>query len=142
MEIHSPEFKEKSRIALHDVNLQKALSNLKAGFPVKRSTAVARMPEFEQLRDEATALKNHILENLDIYLEQFEANVIKNGGHVHWCRTPDDACKKILEICKDVDAKTVTKGKSMVSEEINLNDYLQKNGVEPIETDLGEYILQ
>ncbi len=77
MEIHSPEFKEKSRIALHDVNLQKALSNLKAGFPVKRSTAVARMPEFEQLRDEGTALKNHILENLDIYLEQFEANVIK-----------------------------------------------------------------
>ena len=142
MEIHSPEFKEKSSIALHDVNLQKALGNLKAGFPVKRSTAVARMPEFEELRDEGTALKNHILENLDVYLEQFEANVIKNGGHVHWCRTPDDACKKILDICQDVGAKTVTKGKSMVSEEINLNDYLEKNGVEPIETDLGEYILQ
>ncbi|BBB30590.1 LutB/LldF family L-lactate oxidation iron-sulfur protein [Neptunomonas japonica] len=142
MQITSPAFKENARIALHDAGLQKALGNLKEGFPVKRSTAVARMPEFEQLRDEGTTLKNHILENLDIYLEQFEANVIKNGGHVHWCRTPEDACKKILDICKEVDAKTVTKGKSMVSEEINLNDYLEKNGVEPIETDLGEYILQ
>lgn len=142
MQINSPAFKENARIALHDVNLQKALGNLKAGFPTKRAAAVARMPEFEQLRDEGTALKNHILENLDIYLEQFEENVVKNGGHVHWCRTSEDACKTILDICKEVDAKTVTKGKSMVSEEINLNDYLEKNGVEPIETDLGEYILQ
>lgn len=142
MDIHSPQFKENARIALHDVSLQKALGNLKAGFPTKRAAAVARMPEFETLRDQGTALKNHILEHLDIYLEQFETNVVKNGGHVHWCRTSEDACKTILDICREVDAKTVTKGKSMVSEEINLNDYLEKHGVEPVETDLGEYILQ
>ncbi|WP_027859438.1 LutB/LldF family L-lactate oxidation iron-sulfur protein [Marinobacterium jannaschii] len=142
MQIKSPDFKKNARIALQDVGLQKALGNLKAGFPVKRSIAVDRMPEFEDLRDEARDLKNHILGNLDIYLEQFESKVIENGGHVHWCRTAEDAQKKILEICQEVDAKTVTKGKSMVSEEINLNEYLEANGVQPIETDLGEYILQ
>jgi len=142
MQINSPHFKESAKIALHDVGLQKALGNLKAGFPTKRAAAVARLPEFDQLRDEAAALKNHIIENLDIYLEEFEANVLKNGGHVHWCRTADDACKTVLDICKEVDAKTVTKGKSMVTEEINLNDFLERNGIEPVETDLGEYILQ
>ncbi len=142
MQIKSPEFKANARIALHDVNLQKALGNLKAGFPGKRAAAVARMPEFEGLRDEARDLKNHILENLDIYLEQFESKVVENGGQVHWCRTSDDACKTILDICRQVDAKTVTKGKSMVSEEVNLNEYLEKNGIQPVETDLGEYILQ
>lgn len=142
MQIQTPEFKQNARIALKDENLQKALGNLKAGFPTKRAAAVARMPEFEDLRDQGAALKNHIIEHLDLYLEEFETNVTKQGGHVHWCRTSDDACKTILDICKQVDAKTVTKGKSMVSEEINLNDYLEKNGVEPIETDLGEYILQ
>lgn len=142
MQINSPAFKENARIALHDANLQKALGNLKAGFPGKRAAAVAKLPEFEQLRDQGSALKNHILEHLDIYLEQFESKVISNGGQVHWCRSSEDACQTILDICRDVDAKTVTKGKSMVSEEINLNDYLEQHDIEPIETDLGEYILQ
>ena len=142
MQIKSPEFKENARIALKDVGLQKALGNLKAGFPTKRAAAVERMPEFEDLRDQARDLKNHILENLDIYLEQFESKVVENGGHVHWARTSEDACKTILDICQQVGAKTVTKGKSMVSEEVNLNEYLEKNGIEPVETDLGEYILQ
>jgi L-lactate dehydrogenase complex protein LldF len=142
MQITSPAFKQNARIALKDAGLQKALGNLKAGFPVKRAQAIARLPEFDALRDEARDLKNHILENLDIYLEQFESKVQQQGGHVHWCRSSDEACKTILDICQQVDAKTVTKGKSMVSEEINLNDYLVKNGVTPVETDLGEYILQ
>lgn len=142
MEIKSPEFKQNARIALEDANLQRALGNLKAGFPQKRAAAVARLPEFDQLRDEARDLKNHILEHLDLYLEEFEKNVVANGGTVHWCRTAEDARKTILDICKEQDAKTVTKGKSMVTEEINLNDYLEENGVTPVETDLGEYILQ
>lgn len=142
MQIESPAFKENARIALHDADLQKALGNLKAGFPTKRAAAIERMPEFDSLRDEAMQLKNHIIENLDLYLEQFEENVTKQGGHVHWARTSDDACKTILDICRQVGAKTVTKGKSMVSEEVNLNEYLEANGVTPVETDLGEYILQ
>lgn len=142
MQIRSPEFKENARIALKEEGLQRALGKLRAGFPEKRAIAVERMPEFHDLRDEARDLKNHILENLDIYLEQFESKVQENGGHVHWARTGDDANKIILDICKQVNAKTVTKGKSMVSEETNLNEYLEANGVQPVETDLGEYILQ
>lgn len=142
MNITSPDFKENARIALKDVELQEALSQFKYGFPVNRANAIKRLPEFDQLRDSARVLKNHIIENLDIYLEQFESKVIENGGHVHWCRTAEDANKTILDICQQVNAKTVTKGKSMVSEEISLNDYLEANGIQPVETDLGEYILQ
>jgi len=142
MQINTPFFKQRAHDALADENLQKALAKLKTGFPEKRAIAVDRMPEFEQLRDEGRDLKNHILEHLDLYLEQFESKVIENGGHVHWARTTDDANQIILDICKQVDAKTVTKGKSMVTEEIGLNDFLEQNGVQPIETDLGEYILQ
>ncbi|WP_210398194.1 LutB/LldF family L-lactate oxidation iron-sulfur protein [Motiliproteus sediminis] len=142
MQIHSPEFKQRAGDALDNANLQRALGNLRDGFPQKRAAAVARMPEFEQLRNEGRDLKNHILANLDFYLEQFEDNVIKQGGQVHWARDGEEARRAILEICRNAGAKTVTKGKSMVSEEINLNDYLEANGVKPVETDLGEYILQ
>ncbi|MBS98362.1 MAG: iron-sulfur cluster-binding protein [Oceanospirillaceae bacterium] len=142
MQVRSPEFKESARIALTDANLQKALGNLKAGFPAKRATAAARLPEFEALRDQARDLKNHIIEHLDLYLEEFERNVTANGGTVHWCRTAEDARQTILQICREQGAKTVTKGKSMVTEEIGLNEYLEKQGIEPVETDLGEYILQ
>lgn len=142
MQINSPNFKQSAKIALHDAGLQKALGNLRSGFPVKRAIAVNRMPEFEQLRDEGRDLKNHVIANLDFYLEQFETNVTKNGGKVHWARDGEEARRAILDICRNADAKTVTKGKSMVSEEIDLNDYLEKHGVQPVETDLGEYILQ
>ncbi|WP_315980553.1 LUD domain-containing protein [Aliamphritea spongicola] len=84
------------------------------------------MPEFEALRDQGRDLKNHILEHLDLYLEQFESKVTENGGHVHWARTGEDANQIILDICKQVNAKTVTKGKSMVSEETGLNDFLKR----------------
>jgi L-lactate dehydrogenase complex protein LldF len=142
VEIKSPEFKASAKIALKDVSLQKALGNLRDGFPGKRAAAVARMPEFDQLRDQARDLKNHTIENLDFYLEQFESNVIKQGGQVHWALDAQAANQAILEICRNADAKTVTKGKSMVSEETGLNDFLEANGIQPVETDLGEYILQ
>ncbi|GGB82882.1 iron-sulfur cluster-binding protein [Marinobacterium zhoushanense] len=142
MEVTSQDFKKNAHIALHDAKLQRALGNLKAGFPGKRAAAIARLPEFDALRDQARDLKNHILAHLDLYLEEFENNVTAQGGTVHWCRTAEDARKTILEICRQQDAKTVTKGKSMVTEEIALNEYLEANGVTPVETDLGEYILQ
>ncbi|MDX1654032.1 MAG: LutB/LldF family L-lactate oxidation iron-sulfur protein [Candidatus Competibacteraceae bacterium] len=142
MLVTSPAFKENARKALSDAPLQRALGNLRAGFPGKRAAAIARMPEFDALRDQGRDLKNHILANLDFYLETFERNVVKNGGHVHWAENGAEANRIILDICRKVNAKTVTKGKSMVSEETGLNDYLESNGIEPIETDLGEYILQ
>ncbi len=142
MQATSRQFKSNAHQALRNPALQRALGNLRSGFPGKRAAAVARMPEFEELRDTGRDLKNHVLENLDFYLERFEARVVENGGHVHWARDGEEACKTILEICRDAGARTVTKGKSMVSEEIGLNDYLEAHDVEPVETDLGEYILQ
>ncbi|MDF1791965.1 MAG: LutB/LldF family L-lactate oxidation iron-sulfur protein [Thalassobaculaceae bacterium] len=142
MQSTSKQFKDNAHHALNDATLQRALLNVKTGFQEKRAQVVAGLPEFEALRDTGRDIKNHVLANLDFYLERFEENVTANGGHVHWCRTPAEAREKILEICKRREAKTVTKGKSMVAEEIGLNEYLEENGVEPIETDLGEYIIQ
>ncbi|TVO67899.1 LutB/LldF family L-lactate oxidation iron-sulfur protein [Denitromonas ohlonensis] len=142
MEFRSPEFKTRAVHALHDANLQKALSNTKAGFVVKRAQAAAEMPEFEALRDTAAEIKNHVLANLDHYLEKYEAAVTAAGGHVHYATDAEDARRIILGICKKANAKRITKGKSMVSEEMGLNEALIADGYEVVETDLGEYIIQ
>jgi L-lactate dehydrogenase complex protein LldF len=143
MEATSRTFKENARHALGDERLQRALGMLmREGFPARRARAVARLPEFEALREEGKAIKDHVLENLDFYLETFERNVIASGGKVHWCRTAEEARGTVLAICRALDAKLVTKGKSMIGEEIAINDYLEANGITPVETDLGEYILQ
>ena len=142
MEIKTENFSRAANEAISDSHLQQALKNLKKGFAAQRVQAIANLPEFYDLTEQATQVKNEVLQNLDTYLNCFEEKVIENNGQVHWASTAEDACEAVLNICKAVNAKTVTKGKSMVSEEINLNEFLQKNGIEPIETDLGEYILQ
>jgi len=142
MDSETRSFKENAREALEDGNLQNALYKLTRGFPVKRLQAAARLPEFEALRDQARAIKNHVLDNLDLYLERFEEKVVAEGGQVHWCRDAEEARQAILGICRDAGAKTITKSKSMIGEEIAINDFLDDNGVTPIETDLGEYIIQ
>ncbi len=138
----SPAFKENARRAIADPALQKALARSGSQFVARRAFAVAALPEFEQLRDIAREIKNHALAHLDFYLEEYEAKVIASGGTVHWCATADEARAAVLEICRHSDARTVTKGKSMISEELDLNDHLERNGIQPVETDLGEYILQ
>ena len=142
MLITSPEFKSNSRAALADPQLQKALVNVRSGFIEKRQKAVDALPEFEALRENARDIKNHVLENLDLYLEAYEKKVVQSGGHVHWAQTAEDARNAILGICRGVNARVVTKGKSMITEEIALNDFLEANGIVPVETDLGEYIIQ
>lgn len=136
------DFKDNARVALANAGLQSALGKMETGFVVNRANAAARLPEFEALRDQGRDIKNHTLQHLDFYLESFEANVLAAGGKVHWAATPEDARQIILEICQSVDAKTVTKGKSMIAEEIGLNDFLEENDIAPVETDLGEYIIQ
>ncbi len=135
-------FKENSRAAMANPALQTALGNLKTGFSERRAQAVARLPEFDRLREEATAIKNHSLDNLAFYLERYEEKAVAAGAKVHWCRDAAAARETILRLCQSLQAKTVTKGKSMITEEIGLNDFLQSHGVTPVETDLGEYILQ
>jgi L-lactate dehydrogenase complex protein LldF len=122
--------------------LQRALQNVKRGFVDKRQAARAKLPEFDTLREEARAIKDHTLSHLDLYLETYERKVAESGGQVHYAPTAEDARAIILALCQEAGAKLVTKGKSMVSEEIGLNAHLQAAKIEVVETDLGEYIVQ
>jgi L-lactate dehydrogenase complex protein LldF len=144
MSVHttSPQFKENAHEALHDPALQKALNNMRTGFIERRALAAAELPEFEALRDSARDIKKHTLQHLDLYLEAYEKKVTEAGGYVHFCRTPAEANAAVLSICKARSARIVTKGKSMISEEMGLNDALMAEGINPVETDLGEYIIQ
>lgn len=128
--------------ALDDDRLQAALNYVTGptGFPAKRLRGMDSLPEYEDLKLEGQAIRNHTIANLDAYLERFEENVLKAGGQVHWASTPEQARDIVAEICQD--AKIVTKGKSMITEEIDLNHHLEGKGIEVVETDLGEYIVQ
>ena len=138
----SHRFKDNAHRALGDAQLQKALGHVKKNFVERRAAAAARLPEFEALRDRAREIKDHVLEHLDFYLERFESKVIAAGGQVHWCEDAEAARQTILRICRSVDANLVTRGKTMIGEEIALNDFLEAQGITPVETDLGEYIIQ
>ena len=144
MTVHttSPQFKANAHAALGDAQLQKALGNVRSGFIDKRAKAAAKLPEFEALRDSARDIKDHVLAHLDLYLEAFEARVTAAGGKVHFARTADEANALVLEICARAGAKTVTKGKSMISEEMGVNAAIEGAGMVVVETDLGEYIIQ
>ena len=136
------DFPSRSSHALLDENLRDALNRAKTGFLENRRLAFEQLPEEQQIRDKAREIKDHTLAHLDYYLEQFEANVTRNGGQVHWASTPEEACDIVVKICRQAEARRVTKGKSMISEEIALNDALIAAGLEVVETDLGEYIIQ
>jgi L-lactate dehydrogenase complex protein LldF len=140
--ITAQNFKANARHALDDPQLQRALNHVRSNFIDKRAKAAAALPEFEDLRDAGRAIKDHALAHLDLYLEAYEARVNAAGGHVHFAETAEDARRIILGICQGAGARTVTKGKSMISEEIGLNEHLETNGITPVETDLGEYIIQ
>ncbi len=142
MQSSAKSFKINSKRAIADPKLQDALGRLSTGFAARRRAAFERLPEFDALRADARRIKDSTLENLDFYLERFEAKVREAGGRVHWASDGAAAREIILDICRAAGARTVTKGKSMIAEEIALNEHLQRNAVRPVETDLGEYILQ
>jgi L-lactate dehydrogenase complex protein LldF len=137
----TPKFKANVHEALHDARLQRAMPHA-GNFVPRRAAAVARMPEFEALRDSARDIKNHTLAHLDLYLEAYEKKVREAGGFVHYARDAAEARQIFLDLCEARGAKAVTKGKSMISEEIGLNAAMEAVGIEAIETDLGEYIIQ
>ena len=136
------DFPARARAALRNPELAQAMTRARTGFIDRRLAAVGSLPEYESMRRTAREIKEHTLHHLDYYLERFEQRVQEHGGHVHWASTPAEACAIVIDICRAADAKQVTKGKSMVAEEIALNDALEAAGFEPIETDLGEYIIQ
>ncbi len=109
----------------------------------------AKVPEGKQqftqmltARERAKNVKWRALETLDQQLEEFELQFTRRGGKVIWAETAQQACDEILKICEARNCKTLVKSKSMVTEEIHLNDFLEKNKIESVETDLGEYIQQ
>jgi L-lactate dehydrogenase complex protein LldF len=135
-------FKDNAHRALDDPTLQQALGLARSGFQQKRADAAARLPEFDDLRDAAAALKDHTLAHLDLYLEAFEQRFVEQGGTVHFARDDAEARAIVLRLCREAGASSVTKSKSMIAEEIGLNEALEAAGIARVETDLGEYIVQ
>ena len=135
-------FDRHARAALADGQLRGALRQATTLFGERRQAALATAPDWEGARDRARAIKDETLLHLDRYLEEFSANAERAGARVHWARDAAEACAVIGRIAEQRGARTVVKSKSMASEEIHLNAALTARGIEPIETDLGEYIVQ
>ena len=108
---------------------------------VKRDRAAAAVPEWEALRERAAAIKAHTLAHLDEYLEQFERNALAHGAQVHWARTPTSTTGSCSGSCSRRRARVV-KSKSMLTEECGPQPYLENGGIEVVDTDLGERIVQ
>jgi len=137
-----PAFPEAAKQAVADTQLRANLTHATHTIRAKRARAVAELADWEQLRQAAKAIKDHTLANLDTYLIQLEENVTKAGGHVHWARDADEANRIVAGLVKAVKADKVVKVKSMTTQEIGLNDALAAQGIEAIETDLAELIVQ
>lgn len=139
----SSPFRQKICQALADPTLQLALDNNADRRNAARRTVYQSLPEdLQAMRQKAHAVRAKVIANLDRYLEEFIANAQRNGFIVHRAKTAAQAVQIVLEIARDHQAKRIAKSKSMVSEEIELNPALQQAGLEVIETDLGEYIVQ
>lgn len=140
----SAPFEEKIRGTLSDPALQLAIYTATGRLKDKRTEVVADavLPEYQELRAQANALKKHTIDNLDYYLEQFEANVAARGGKVVYCKDAAEVADFTLGLAKERGARLMVKSKSMTTEEIDFNERLEHHGLEAVETDLGEYIIQ
>lgn len=134
-------FKARAGQKLADVRLQKNLKRLSQKFVTARSVAIQEI-DFEATRSAAVERRDRAISRLDLYLELFEKNATATGATVLYAESAAEASELVVQIARRHEAKTVTKSKSMVSEEMALNEALRAAGVEPVETDLGEYILQ
>ena len=135
-------FNEKSKETLLDSQIQKNLSGLYEGFHSARIKASSDTDDWAELQSKGRAIKEEVINNLDKYLELLESKIVSSGGVVHFAETAEDATQYVINLAKSKDVKTVVKSKSMLSEEMSLNEELIKNGIDPYETDLGEYIVQ
>ncbi len=137
-----PAFAARAAAALGDRHLQEALGIATTKFIGLRRESFAGFPEGDVLRDRARAIKEATLQRLDEHLGRLADRVEERGGHVHWAATADEAREIILRLCRDRGVRMAVKSKSMATEEIELNEALEGAGVTPVETDLGEYIIQ
>jgi L-lactate dehydrogenase complex protein LldF len=140
--VPSQDFKARARAALDDPKLRSSFRGAMDFLQTKRRTQFPDDDELQHLRDLGEAVRRHALSRLPDLLVQLEANLTARGVHVHWAETAADANAIIHGIVQSHDAKRVIKGKSMASEEIELNHYLEARGIDCIESDMGEYIVQ
>jgi L-lactate dehydrogenase complex protein LldF len=140
----STEFQDKIHSTLQDPRLQLAIYTATGRLKDKRTENVADgvLPDYQELRTQANALKKHAIDNLDHYLEEFERNVEAHGGKVVYCKDAGDVADFVLGLAKERGSKLIVKSKSMTTEEVDLNERVEHHGLEAVETDLGEYILQ
>jgi len=140
----SVEFDRKVHDTLVDANLQLAIYTATGRLKEKRVDAVSpeALPDYQELRTQANAIKKHTIDNLDHYLEEFERNVAAHGGKVVYCKDGTEVSDFVLSLAKERGAQLIVKSKSMTTEEVDLNERLEHHGLESVETDLGEYILQ
>ncbi len=137
-------FQERIHEALLDERLQQALYAATGRLMGKRVETVgaAQLPDYQELRTQANLIKRHTIENLDHYLLQLTAKVEERGGQVAWCRDGGEVHDFFARLVREHGIKLAVKSKSMTSEEIELNEALEHEGVETVETDLGEFIVQ
>lgn len=141
---HNPvqSFHPRVHEAIHNPQIRANFRKAMDGLMDKRLAAFPSDDDLQQMRDLAASIRLRALAKLPELLETLETNLTAKGIQVHWAENGDQACKIILEICQRHNAKSVIKGKSMVSEEMELNHYLAEHGIDALESDLGEYIVQ
>ncbi len=136
------DFRERARIALDDHKLRASFRGAMDFLQNKRSSQFPRADELENLRDIGEAIRQHALANLPQLLVQLEERLTAAGVQVHWAATAQEANAIIHDIAQSAHARSIIKGKSMASEEIELNHYLEERGIQCLESDMGEYIVQ
>ncbi len=138
----SADFTARAGAALADPTLKIAIDRTTITARTKRASAIAAWPEFPLARALGRDIKDHVIAHLDHYLLEFEANAIASGARVHWAETAQQACDITVALCRAADARSVTRSKSMLGEEIGLPHALAQAGIERVETDLAEHIIQ
>ncbi|MCL6443051.1 MAG: iron-sulfur cluster-binding protein [Alicyclobacillus sp.] len=133
---------ERSRLALRDDFLRAAVRFTADRLRNKKKTSTEALGRWEEWRERGRMIRSHTIKHLDFYLKQFADNVRRADGHVYFARDASEAVSSVMRIVQDKQAHSVVKSKSMVTEEIHLNHHLEMAGVEVVETDLGEYIVQ
>jgi L-lactate dehydrogenase complex protein LldF len=136
------DFNARVDAALANPTLKVAIERTTGTARTKRAAAIAAWPEFPAARELGRDIKDHVIENLAHYLVEFEKNALAAGTKVHWARSGAEACEIVVDICRKAKAKSVTRAKSMLGEEIGLPHALEAAGLERVETDLAEHIIQ
>ena len=143
MQVNKPEnFEQNVSEALSQPNLKAVIRRTTDKAEAKRAEAIANFPGFENARLQGQKVKDHTIKYMAHYLAEFEKNAKAQGAIIHWASTAEEASRMVLDICRKHEAKRVTRSKSMLGEEIGLSHALDNSGIDRVETDLAEHIIQ